>query len=647
VNTPSRNLSTHATSGLLTAVLVSIAVAGCVQYTTAPAFTPPTQEALPVASKDPQEASSSSAQDWVILSIEEDGYAHLYAIEPASATVTRLTWGQWSDITPALSPNRDLVAFASDRGGFWDLYTLDLQTAAVSRLTNSRAYDASPTWSPDTAWIAYETYRDGQLDIAIQSLLNPTEEPALLTDDPGSDHSPAWSPDGRLIAFVSNRTGDADIWLANLDKTAERFTNLSHSPSGNESHPAWSPDGSRMAWAASIPSPGYAGVYLWDISRPEIGALWAGSGTWPTFDSSGTRILTAVDTPQQQLLTAYTLDGGPVLLPRELPGRLRGLIGPRVALPDPLPEGFREAAAQTPQPLFVGQVAPLSDVPSKRWHVVSLPDVQAPAASLHALAAQPFQDLRERVIAEVGWDPLASLESAYLPLTTALDPGLSEDWLYTGRAFAINTLMVNAGWMAVSREDIGDRTYWRLHVRTQNQDGSQGAPLTDPPWDINTRYQLDPKAYEAGGSYAPVPTGYWVDLTSLAGAYGWERLPALPDWRTYYSGARFTEFALTGGLDWYSAMLELYPPEALLTPTAVLPPTVTPSRTPSPTATPSPTRTPSATPTASLSPTPRPPTSTSTPPSTPAPSSAPARSPTPVPSSTPPTIIPTFPTPTP
>jgi TolB protein len=236
---------------------------------------------------------------------------------------------------------------------------------------------------------------------------------------------------------------------------------------------------------------------------------------------------------------------------------------------------------------------------------------------------------------DTGWDSLASLENAYVPFTTTLDPGLGQDWLYTGRAFAINTLMLNAGWMSVLREDIGDQTFWRVFIRVQKQDGSQGVPLKDPPWDLNTRYQLDPRAYEAGGSYTPVPSGYWVDLTSLAEAYGWHRLAALPGWRTYYSAARFSEFAYTGGLDWYSAMLELYPAGALYTATPVLPPTITPSRTPRPTSTPTSTWTPratftpSATPTPSLTPTPVPP--SNTPPPTP----------------TPPTIIPTFPSPTP
>jgi TolB protein len=195
--------------------------------------------------------------------------------------------------------------------------------------------------------------------------------------------------------------------------------------------------------------------------------------------------------------------------------------------------------------------------------------------------------------------------------------------------------MTNAGWMAVARNDIGTQSYWRVYLRTQKQDGSQGAPIEDPPWDMNGRYQLDPKAYETGGAYSAVPPGYWIDFTSLAAAYGWERLPALANWRTYFPGARFTEFAMTGGLDWYSAMLELYPEDALLTATPVLPPTATPTRTPRPTETATPTSTPRPTSTATLSPTPAPPTGT------PGPTFTPSLT------STPPTVIPTFPSPTP
>jgi TolB protein len=242
--------------------------------------------------------------------------------------------------------------------------------------------------------------------------------------------------------------------------------------------------------------------------------------------------------------------------------------------------------------------------------VVPLASVQAPYPQLQNLVEDSFNALRQRVIKDAGWDALASLENAFVPLTIALDPGLGDDWLYTGRAFALNSLMINAGWMAVVREDIGSQTYWRLYIRAQKQDGSEGKPIENSPWDLNARYNLDPAIYEAGGKYGTVPAGYWIDFTSLAQAYGWERLPALPNWRNYYAGTRFTEFALTGGLNWYSAMLQLYPQDALDTATPVLPPTLTPTITPIPSRTPRPTNTPRATFTPSLTFTPRPPTAT-------------------------------------
>ncbi len=422
---------------------------------------------------------------------------------------------------------------------------------------------------------------------------------------------------------------DADIWIADLNKTENRFSNVTNTPQAAEDHPVWSPDGSHLAWAASPQTSDYDGIYVWGAGEPEKPAVWVGTGDWPAWNPAGDELITMVNAANKELLAAYTLRGQPVLLPTALPGDLHGLLWPNLELPSPLPEAYQAAAAATPETLAQPGVAPQDEVPAKRLYVVPLQDVDAPYPQLHVLVDQSFAALRKRVIADAGWDALASLENAYIPLTTALDPGLQQDWLYTGRAFAINSLMANAGWMAVQREDVGAQTYWRVYLRTNSQDGSQGEPIQSPPWDLNARYALDPTKYEAGGNYAAVPPGYWIDLTALAQAFGWERLPALTNWRNYYSGARFTEFVQTGGLDWYSAMLQLYPPDALLTPTAVLPPTATPSKTPIPTKTPGPSPTASNTPLPTSTWTPLPPTST------------------PLPTSTPPTVIPTFPSSTP
>jgi TolB protein len=612
----------------LAAILV-----GCAQPLSAPTetLTVPTSSATATATALP----APETQDIVLLSIEENGYAHLFFYIPGQLPLTRLTYGTWNDVDPALSPDGTRVAFASNRDGTWDLYILTLESGEITRVTNSPEYEAAPSWSPDSQWLACEIYHNENLDIAIISLSNDSQEPITVTDDPASDHSPAWAPDGRHIAFVSNRTGDNDIWLANLDKTGEdRYTDLSRTPTSAESHPVWTSDGSKLAWATVAQDIGFSGIYVWEAAQPDRPATWIGDGDWPAWNLNADRLMALIHGPNQEYLTSYTLDGNLLLQPILLPGPVRGLSWLNMVLPNPLPQTYAEAAAQTPTPEWTVAVTQLAEGPSQRYSVNTLTGVQAPYPQLHDLVDESFQALRQRVIEEAGWDALASLSNAFVPLTTSLDPGLGEDWLYTGRAIELNPLMSNAGWMVTVRQDYGTQTYWQLYLRTSSQDGSQGEPLHDPPWDLAARYDLDPATYEQGGKYSDVPPGYWLDFTSLARQYGWERLPALPNWRTYYNGARFTEFALTGGLDWYSAMLEIYPKDVLVTPTHILPPSATPTKTPIPTRTPVPTRTPR--PTATITPTgTSTPTPSMVPTITPTATLTPTETDTPAPSATP------------
>ena len=572
-----------------------------------------TEEAIPTVSKNLTEA--------IIFSFEEDGYAHLFASLPGTP-LTRITAGDWDDILPSASPDGEMIAFTSNRNGFWDLYLLDLSTGELTQLTDTAEYEGAPSWSPDGTFLVFEAYEDGNLNIVVGPANDPLGEPIRLTSAPSSDHSPAWGPGGRHIAFIS----DGEVILADLDRTDDqRFQNLSNTGLASESHPVWSPDGSRLAWASSSQSMGRSGIYVWEFGR-NTPAIWVGDGDWPVWNVAGNELMTTLAAPNSTYLTTYSI-GGQLLQPlTPFPApALRGLIWANLAIPGQLPEPFLQAAGLTPAPLWAAHSEVISEDGLERWSLVELTGVDAPYPQLHDLADEAFAALRERVQFEVGWDALASLENAFVPITTTLDPGFGEDWLYTGRAFAINSLMTNAGWMVAVREDFGAQTYWRLYLRAQLQDGSLGEPLRDTPWDLSARYNLDPQIYEQGGTYSDVPEGYWVDVTSLALQYGWERVPALPNWRTFYRGARFSEFALTDGLDWYSAMLQLYPPDILVTPTRLLPPTVTPTRTPLPTWTPLPTRTPR--PTLTPSPT-RSPTVTVTPSSTSSPSP------------TPPTVIP-------
>jgi TolB protein len=595
---------------------LSLLLAACAQ----PAETPPPTEPplIQIQIEDtPAPLPAAGERDLIFLSIEENGYAHLFIFNPQEQPLTRITTGDWNDIAPALSPDRTRLAFASDRSGYWELYVMDLASGNITQVTDSPQYDSAPSWSPDGQWLAFETYLNDNLEIAVVNVASGETIP--LTQNSASDHSPAWAPDGRNVAFISSRGGDSDVWLANLDLTGDdRYQNLSNTPFAAENHPVWNTDGSQLLWASISQTVGFSGLYVWDSAAPNRAAHWVGDGGIGTWNTAADQVAAVISAPNQYFLTSYDLDGNLTLASIPLSGRVRGIAWGFAALPVALPNSYVQAAALTPASLWSPAVTPGAEVPSQRWYVVPIDNVQAPFPQMHDLVDESFNALRLRVILETGWDALASLENAFVPLTTSLEPGLEEDWLYTGRAFAINSLMTNAGWMVTLREDVGAQTYWRLYIRASVQDGSLGEPIHNAPWNLSARYDLDPRTYEQGGEYAAVPAGYWVDVTSLAATYGWERQPSLPNWRTYYKGARFSTFALTSGLTWYNAMQELYPAEALVTPTKVLAPTLTPTNTPTMTPTPRPTRTPRITFTPSLSPTPSftpaPPTATPTPP---------------------------------
>jgi len=591
-------------------LILSLFAAGCAQTKETPDVIIPT---IPLESiNTPLPVIEYTGEGNIaFLSIEENGYAHIFAYQPKDLPFTRITTGNWSDIFPALSPDHTQIAFASNRSGFWDLYVMNIQTGEVMQVTNSPEYDSAPSWSPDSQWLVFETYVDDNLEIAVVSVNDRTQPIVFITQDPASDHSPVWAPGGRHVAFISSRSGDSDVWLANLDLAgADRYTNLSNTPLASENHPLWNDDGSQLLWSSTSQTVGYSGLYVWDASLPQRTAHWVSDGIWGAWNPSANQLIAITNSPNTQYITYYDLAGNLIVPPVPLKGTVRGLTWGPAKLPSPFPSSFSQAAADLPPALWAPMVTPAADIPNQRWYLVPIENVQAPYPQLHDLVDESFNALRARAIEETGWDALASLENTFIPLTDNIDPGLGESWLYTGRAFSINKLMADAGWMTVLREDIGAQTYWRVYIRCNEQDGSCGEPIHNAPWNLSARYDLEPRAYEQGGEYAPVPPGYWVDITALSAAYGWERLPSLPNWRTYYAGTRFSEFALTSGLDWYSAMRELYPVEALVTPTRVLPPTVTPTRTPTftptvgPTRTPRPTSSPTVSPTATLSPTP-------------------------------------------
>lgn len=536
---------------------------------------------MPALASSVPAATRTTLAGTFVVSAREGGRSHLWAFAPGEAVPVRLTDGDFDDRDPAVSPDGLSVAFASNRRSGWDLYRLDLTSGEVSALTATPSYEGHPTWSPDGLWLAYEVYGGDDLDIWILRV-DGSETPIQLTNAPFLDAAPDWGPDGRRIAFVSDRQGFPDVYVANLDEPDEtkRFKNLTQSAGVAEADPVFSPDGKTLAYSARGDGLDLIEVLPLDGASPDPKHL--GPGIRPAWDPTGQALSALSPDPLGSHMVIYPM-GSTMLASIG--------ISPPQSTDDfdwtdhGLPGGWNGVAVP-PASTTSAVAAPTGE--DGRFALARLTDVSAPNPQLSPLVIDAFRGLRGRAGQEIGWDVLGTLENAFVGLNDPLPPGFAfNDWLYTGRGFAVSVGAAQSGWIEVVREDYGVETYWRLFVRAARQDGSQGEPLRVRPWDFSTRASGDPSTYDRGGSLkTSIPSGYYVDLTALAEDYGFERVPAMSNWRTYYQAARFNEFARTDGLTWLEAMLQIYPPEAIVTPTPFRTPTLTPTRTPWPTITP-------------------------------------------------------------
>jgi TolB protein len=544
----------------------------------------------------------------LIFSAYAGGYSRLFFYHPGEPKAAMLSRGTWDERDPAVSPDGRWLAFSSRRNGWWDLYLMDLVSGELRQLTATQGYEGHPAWSPDGQWIAFEAYYEGNYDLWILPL-DGSGGPLRLTDSPAADVSPHWSPQGRHVVFSSNRTGDFDLYQFDLDAPQDGFENLTNSPGRHEHNPRYSPDGERLLFSAQGEGPPRLMVLDLRSGHPPLELGFGHQGVW---HPSGGVVAAVQPSGSDCYLVQFVLQEG------IFPSIGLAVSGNRVAGLDWAPGDYRMAAVGSVGGGSEGVEAPYQVEleagldPHGRMALVALPGVSAPIPKLSDAVDEAFMALREAMVRKVGWDFLANLDYAFVGINDPLPPGYRyNDWLYTGRAFAFSEAFMRAGWVEVVREELAGETYWRVYVRTRNQDGSLGEPLRAYPWDFSARFNQDPVAYDQGGQLKDsIPAGYYVDFTALAASYGFQRLPALPNWRTYYPGARFNEFALIEGLNWVDAMLQIYPPSALVTPTPFKTPTPTPTVTPSPTPTPwwlrwrtpTPTPTPTSTPTSTATP---------------------------------------------
>jgi Tol biopolymer transport system component len=91
------------------------------------------------------------------------GDREIYVMDPDGSNVVRLTYDNWSNSSPAWSPDGKKIAFNSERDGIVVICLMNADGSNVNCLQNNDAivngfkHAFGPAWSPDGNWIAFST----------------------------------------------------------------------------------------------------------------------------------------------------------------------------------------------------------------------------------------------------------------------------------------------------------------------------------------------------------------------------------------------------------------------------------------------------------------------------------------------------------
>ena len=506
----------------------------------------------------------------IAFSLRQNGNADIYALNQADRRLVRLTYDPAEDRDPAWSPDGNYIAFASNRAHNWDIYLLDLLSGALIRLTHDPGFDGNPSWSSDGEWIAFESYHHGNLDIYIMSTTG--QQLRRLTTELAPNTKPAWSPDSRAIAYVAFRDGNKDVYLHLLDAGSgeKKAINVTNSPDLDEDDPAWSPDGTQLAYVTGPRSNPSIQVttFDWDaMATDQAQTELFGAGTSPawapdgqslvyTYERGGRSTVVAASVTSWALFhEVYTIDG-----PLDEMAWTSLPLSPRVV-------ARAEADVPSEEPPFYVELVQPTPKAAPPYRLVPLPNVDdGEEPLLSDRVNESFNALRQRVIEETGWDYLAQMGSSWRPITYTPPSGHSRmSWHVCGRAFGLDQdpYETDKPRIELVRDDVGNVTYWRIFIRAAEQDGSMGEPLREAVWDLNAREEGGSALVEGGAPRERIPSGYYVDFSTLASDYGWERVPALWRWRYFWPDIRWWEFQKTDGMSWWECVLEVFEPEEI------------------------------------------------------------------------------------
>jgi TolB protein len=173
----------------------------------------------------------------VIMSLQQEGNANLYAMDLRTKQTTRLTNDAAIDTSPCYSPDGSHIAFESDRGGSQQIYVMGADGSAPKRITFGEGTYSTPVWSPRGDLIAFTRRNAGQFGIGV---IKPDGSGMRILTEGFHNEGPTWAPNGRVLMFFRDTpgaNGGPQLWT--IDVTGYNEARLPTPAFASD--PAWSP----------------------------------------------------------------------------------------------------------------------------------------------------------------------------------------------------------------------------------------------------------------------------------------------------------------------------------------------------------------------------------------------------------------------
>jgi serine/threonine protein kinase/tricorn protease-like protein len=204
----------------------------------------------------------------IVFALVAGAFITVWARRPEPRTITSERYLTYSgtDYSPAVSPDRKLIAFASARDGRQRIWLKQVADGSEVALTSGG--DDFPRFSPDSSTILYIHADPGQRG-ELWRVPVVGGEPRKLIDDVATAD---FSRDGTKIAFTRNETGLArtNVWVADADGSHAR--ELAKTDIG-AAFPRWSPDGKTIAVVTPLGGRVMQSVLLFDANTGAVRAL--------------------------------------------------------------------------------------------------------------------------------------------------------------------------------------------------------------------------------------------------------------------------------------------------------------------------------------------------------------------------------------